>query len=463
MGKQRTAYTTKEKLAAIKFAEAHGNRAAQREFGINESNIREWRKKKDRLAKLPKSKMADRGSKAHHPELEEELMAYVTDRRRRGVGVSTRELRKEAKKIAKRQKITTFGGSVNWVYAFLRRHNLSIRRRTHIAQKLPGDYEDKLTEFQQFIIRQRKQHDYDLSQIGNADQTPLTFDMPYNTTVDTKGAKSVQLNTTGNEKNRFTVMLACTADGGKLPPYVIFKRKTLPKVTWPAGIIVRCQDKGWMDDTLTKDWIKTVWGKRPGGLSKKSLLVLDSFRCHKSAAVKQLLRDSHRTRLAIIPGGMTSMLQPLDVSVNKPMKVMLQEKWNDWYGADDHEYTKTGRMKKVELQDICQWIVDAWSELDPHIIVKAFKKCCISNNMDGTEDDALWEHLVQSRQTSTDDADNAADDDEEVDFSAENDMYRQIPDPYTEEEYQRLWASDDNSDDEFAGFEEMDVVDARCG
>ena len=145
------------------------------------------------------------------------------------------------------------------------------------------------------------------------------------------------------------------------------------------------------------------------------------------------------------------------------MKVMLQEKWNDWYGADDHEYTKTGRMKKVELQDICQWIVDAWSELDPHIIVKAFKKCCISNNMDGTEDDALWEHLVQSRQTSTDDADNAADDDEEVDFSAENDMYRQIPDLYTEEEYQRLWASDDNSDDEFAGFEEMDVVDARCG
>ena len=77
MGKQRTAYTTKEKLAAIKFAEAHGNRAAQREFGINKSNIRDWRKKKDRLEKLPKSKMADRGSKAHHPALEEELMSFI--------------------------------------------------------------------------------------------------------------------------------------------------------------------------------------------------------------------------------------------------------------------------------------------------------------------------------------------------------------------------------------------------
>ena len=32
----------------------------------------------------------------------------------------------------------------------------------------------------------------------------------------------------------------------------------------------------------------------------------------------------------------------------------------------------------------------------------------------------------------------------------------------TGEEYQRLWASNDNSDHEFTGFEEMDVADARC-
>ena len=174
--------------------------------------------------------MADRGSKAHHPALEEELMVFVSDRRRRGVGVSTRDLRKEAK----RQNNTTFGGSVNWVYAFLRRHNLSIGRRTHIAQKLPADHEDKLMEFQQFIIRQRKNFDYDLSQIGNADQTPLTFDMPYNTTVNTKGAKTVQLNTTGNVKNRFTVMLACTADAGNFHPTSFTNGRRYQKISFVA-------------------------------------------------------------------------------------------------------------------------------------------------------------------------------------------------------------------------------------
>ena len=32
----------------------------------------------------------------------------------------------------------------------------------------------------------------------------------------------------------------------------------------------------------------------------------------------------------------------------------------------------------------------AWDQIDPAIITKSFKKCSISNDSDGTEDDALW-------------------------------------------------------------------------
>ena len=31
------------------------------------------------------------------------------------------------------------------------------------------------------------------------------------------------------------------------------------------------------------------------------------------------------------------------------------------------------------------------------IIVKSFKKCCISNAMDGTEDDIIWEHNLKDK------------------------------------------------------------------
>ena len=63
--------------------------------------------------------------------------------------------------------------------------------------------------------------------------------MSSNTTVDSAETKTVSIVTTGHEKDRFTVMLACLGDGSKLPPYVIFKRKTLPKgLIFPQGIHV---------------------------------------------------------------------------------------------------------------------------------------------------------------------------------------------------------------------------------
>lgn len=45
-------------------------------------------------------------------------------------------------------------------------------------------------------------------------------------------------------------------DGGKLPPYFIFKRKTLPKEKFPDGVIVGVHKKGWMNEDLMQDWIK---------------------------------------------------------------------------------------------------------------------------------------------------------------------------------------------------------------
>ena len=78
-----------------------------------------------------------------------------------------------------------------------------------IAQRLPQDYEEKLVKFQRYVIAQRKKHDFELKYIGNADQTPLTFDIVTNSMVSEKGVKSVSILTTGHEKDRFNVK-----DGG---------------------------------------------------------------------------------------------------------------------------------------------------------------------------------------------------------------------------------------------------------
>jgi hypothetical protein len=39
-----------------------------------------------------------------------------------------------------------------------------------------------------------------------------------------------------------------------------------------------------------------------------------------------------------------------------------------------------------------EWILNAWGRISSETTVAGFKKCCISNALDGTEDDFLWQH-----------------------------------------------------------------------
>jgi hypothetical protein len=122
-------------------------------------------------------------------------------------------------------------------------------------------------------------------------------------------------------KNRITVMLSVVADGRKLTPFVILKRKNLPKEKLHTGIIFEYNEKGWMTEDLMVEWLKEVWHKRPGALLKKrGMLVLDAFMGHLTEKVKTLASNLLNTDLVIIQGGMTSQVQVLDVVVNKPFK-----------------------------------------------------------------------------------------------------------------------------------------------
>jgi len=36
------------------------------------------------------------------------------------------------------------------------------------------------------------------------------------------------------------------------------------------------------------------------------------------------------------------------------------------------------------------WIRTAWQHISPEVIVKGFKKCYVSNGLDGIDNDMLW-------------------------------------------------------------------------
>jgi len=41
--------------------------------------------------------------------------------------------------------------------------------------------------------------------------------------------------------------------------------------------------------------------------------------------------------------------------------------------------------------EVVRWVSAAWKAIPESIIIRSFKKCCINNAFDGSEDDILWE------------------------------------------------------------------------
>ena len=117
-----------------------------------------------------------------------------------------------------------------------------------------------------------------------------------------------------------------------------------------------------------KVWIEKAWRRRLGGLGRrKRLLVYDAFEAHVTDTVKAAFKREN-TDLAVIPGGLTSILQPLDVSLKKPFKDRVRKGWMEWMADGIHEFTATGRQKKPSEELICLWISQAWNEI-PGIVV----------------------------------------------------------------------------------------------
>ncbi len=110
-----------------------------------------------------------------------------------------------------------------------------------------------------------------------------------------------------------------------LPPMVIFKGTTTRSINnveaGSENSIVSFQNKAWVDESQMLKWIQKVWVNYTK--KRHSLLFLDSFSAHLTSVVQSAFADANTT-VRVIPGGCTSVLQPLNVSLNKPVKSILR-------------------------------------------------------------------------------------------------------------------------------------------
>lgn len=262
-----------------------------------------------------------------YPELEVVLDQWVKELRQNLKVVTRSMIQIKAKALAQTERFYIMYSDIKeckfsskWIDGFMVRHKFSHRRHTTVAQRLPEDLLEKQHEFLGFVLYRRIQYNYPLRLIGNMDETPVSFDLPSQTTIEETGSKTVSIRTCGYEKSNFTVILACMADGMKLPATIIFKLAKVPRQDFPSGIIIRANREGYSNTEEMLFWVENIWNQRASLSSNpRSLLVLDSFTGHLVNSVKTRFQEKN-TNIAVIPGGLTCKLQPLDVSVNKSFK-----------------------------------------------------------------------------------------------------------------------------------------------
>ncbi len=86
------------------------------------------------------------------------------------------------------------------------------------------------------------------------------------------------------------------------------------------------------------------------------LLILDSYQCHMMALVVQRIQELG-VEVKHIPGGCTSLCQPIDVSFNKPFKDHLRRTWLLWMIAEGviHGTTSTPTSRMWQRGLPAQW------------------------------------------------------------------------------------------------------------
>ena len=157
-----------------------------------------------------------------------------------------------------------------------------------------------------------------------------------------------------------------------------------------------------------------------------TMLVYDSFRGHLEKSVKKKFHDSN-VDLAVIPGGLTSVCQPLDVGINKPFKDNLRKEWHLWMADGGAGETVAGNLKRAKYSDVCNWVKRLWDNISNEIIINSFVNCSITDSLDdlNNEDKELEISDIDDCDDGIHDNDNSCDDnscdDEFYDKSDEGD------------------------------------------
>ena len=372
-------YTPEERAKIGKYAAENGATRAARYFSelldrkITESTARRFKSEylqaiaQDRDAVVKRLPTKEQGrTLLLGPELDKVVQEYVEATRAVGGVVNTAIVMAAAVGIVSSRDITKlslYGGHIHitkpWAKSLLKRMGY-VKRKCSNAGKISVR---RFTELQEAFLADIKaevlMNDIPDELVINWDQTALPLVPTGEWTMHRAGEKMIPI-AKSDDKRQITAVLAASMTGEYLAPQLIFKGKTErchpQSVSFPKGWDIWHTKNHWSNEETMKRYIERIiipfiTQKREALKLDKShpaLALFDCFRGQTTDCIEALLEKNNIVSVQI-PPNCTDKLQPMDITVNKPMKNGLRTRFQTWYASEIQTQLKLVPLDKVQV------------------------------------------------------------------------------------------------------------------
>ena len=252
-----------------------------------------------------------------------------------------------------RSLLVEHGGSIaiekSWAKSLLVRMNF-VKHKGSSAAKLPSSEFELVKQSYQLRIKEAVFENGIVPQmILNMDQTAIHLIPASSWTMEERGKTKIIIKGI-EDKREITALLAVTLSGGLLPPQLLYQGKPdrcHPHITFPADWDVFHTNNHWSNTSTVLRFIDKVIIPYLNAkhlelelpISQKALLIM---KAHRTTEVLQKLSESNIIPI-YVPPNCTDRLQPLDLSVNRPLKNEMRKKFVKWYSKSVTEEVDSGK------------------------------------------------------------------------------------------------------------------------
>ena len=270
----------------------------------------------------------------------------------------------------------------DWIILFEKRHKDELNKRdpelltTTRAKGMTKDNVSKFYDMYEDILKEFDLLDKPWT-LFNIDETGLNTDQKNQMVYLGKDVKNAYQLCPPGTKTMYTVLFCISAAGEYLPPYTIYKAKSLWN-TWttggPKGACYSTSPSGWMFDVNFENWFIHIFIKHTQHLQKPILLTYDGHNSHLTYPTVKAAMD-HNIIIVCLPPNTSHALQPLDVGVFRSVKVNWKKILKTWF----NETQNKGVCKTVFPRILSR----LWLQLNPANAISGFRStglCPLNKN-----------------------------------------------------------------------------------